>query len=102
MWWSATIGLGHIIFTGQRLSLPVKADQILMRSGLGIRLRLIGLKVKPELKVIGQKLLWWLLVRIQQEVLMMAARKSPYICVYPTSGIFLLDKVSLGLWETIF
>ena len=102
MWWSVTIGLGHIIFTGQCLSLPVEANQILMRSWLGIGLRLIGLKVKPELKMIGQKLLWWLLVHIQQEVLMVAAGKSPSICVYPTSGILLLNKVTLGLWETIF
>ena len=61
---SVGIFLGYIIFTSKGLSLPVEADQILMGCRLGIRLWLVGLKVKPELEVVGQELLWRLLVNI--------------------------------------
>ena len=96
------IFLGYIVFAGKGLSLPVEPDQVLMGCWLGIGLRLIGLKVEPELEVVGQELLWGFLVNIQQEVLVVAARQSSLVCVNPASGILLLHQITLWLWEAIF
>ena len=58
MWWCYIVFLGHVVFAGKCLGLPVEADQILVRSRLGIRLRLIGLEVKPAPRLLNVESRW--------------------------------------------
>ena len=97
----AGLFLGHVIFAGKRLGLPVESDQILMRRRPGVRRRLVGLEVKPELEVVGEELLRRLLVGVQEDVLVVAAGQPSLVRVHPAGGILLLHEVAPGFREAV-
>ena len=61
----------------------------------------VRLEVEAELEVVGELLLRWGLVLVQQDGVMMAALEPPLVGFYPAGWVLLLQQVSSRSWFAI-
>ena len=61
----------------------------------------VRLEVKAELEVVGQLLLRWGLVLVQEDRVMVAALQPPLVGFHPAGWVLLLQQVSSRSWFAI-
>ena len=65
------------------------------------RFRCVRLEVEPELEMVGELLLRWGLVLIQQDRVMMAALQPPLVGFHPAGWVLLLQQIAPWPWLAI-